>query len=62
MYYIQIMLIYAMLTEILQDEMGLGRSLEGLDLIADAIGVVFGHLIFDRMKKCFGVLKIILFC
>ena len=50
-YYIQIMLIYSMLTEVLQDEMGFGRSLEVLDLVADTIGVVLGYIIFDKVKK-----------
>ncbi|WP_369413229.1 VanZ family protein [Kaistella montana] len=51
MSFIQIMLIYALLTEILQDEMGLGRSLEGLDLVADTIGVLIGYFIFVRVKR-----------
>lgn len=50
-YFIQIMMIYGMLTEILQDEMGLGRSLEGLDLVADIIGVLIGYFIFKKLQR-----------
>ena len=51
LYYIQIMLIYGMLTEILQDEMHLGRSFEGLDLISDTIGVLIGYYVFEKIKN-----------
>lgn len=50
-YYIQIMLIYSILTEILQDEMGFGRSLETLDLVADTIGVIIGYFAFMQLKR-----------
>lgn len=50
MYFLQIMIIYGLLTEILQDEMNLGRSLEGLDLVADIIGVLIGYYIFQKLK------------
>ncbi|WP_133441074.1 VanZ family protein [Chryseobacterium sp. MDT2-18] len=50
-YFIQIMISYALLTEILQDEMGLGRSLEGLDLVADIIGVLIGYFIFKKLQR-----------
>jgi hypothetical protein len=46
-----IMLIYSILTEILQDEMALGRSLEGLDLVADTFGVLLGYIVFRRLEK-----------
>lgn len=46
LYYIYIMLIYAIVTELLQDLMGLGRSAETLDLVADVVGVVIGHYIY----------------
>lgn len=49
-WFIQIMLCYGILTEILQDEMGFGRSLEGLDLVADTIGVVIGYFVFQKIK------------
>ena len=42
-YFIQIMLLYAFLTEILQEEMGLGRSMETLDIVADTIGCLIGY-------------------
>lgn len=50
-YFIQIMLIYAILTEILQEEMGLGRSMETLDLVADSIGIFLGYYIYKIGTK-----------
>ncbi|MBU8884141.1 VanZ family protein [Kaistella sp. DKR-2] len=50
-YYIQIMLIYSILTEILQDEMKLGRSLEGLDLVADTAGILIGYFLFRKIRN-----------
>ena len=50
-YFIQIMLIYAILTEILQEEMGFGRSLEALDLVADTIGVLIGYFVFQKLRQ-----------
>ena len=50
-YYIQIMLSYSILTEILQDEMNFGRSLEVLDLVADTVGVVMGYFLFRKVKS-----------
>lgn len=49
--FIYIMSIYAFLTEILQDEMNLGRSMETLDIVADVIGVLIGYFIFIKIKK-----------
>lgn len=49
-YYIEIMLIYSLLTEILQDEMGFGRSLENLDLVADTLGFFIGYFIYNKIK------------
>lgn len=50
-YFIQIIVIYGMLTEILQDEMDWGRSLEFLDLVADIIGVLIGYFIFKKLQR-----------
>lgn len=52
-YYIQIMLIYAFLTEILQEEMGLGRSMETLDIVADTIGCLLGYYIYKALLRRF---------
>ncbi|WP_262713561.1 VanZ family protein [Chryseobacterium sp. SN22] len=52
-YYIQIILIYAFLTEILQEEMGLGRSMETLDVVADAIGCLIGYYTYKLFIKRF---------
>ena len=50
-YFIQIMMMYALLTEILQDEMHWGRSLEFLDLVADTVGVLIGYFIFKKLQR-----------
>ena len=46
LYYAYIILIYAFLTEILQDEMRLGRSGEWLDIVADTVGFFLGYYLF----------------
>lgn len=51
LYFFQIMLSYSILTEILQDEMGWGRSMETLDLVADTIGVILGYFLFKKVKS-----------
>ena len=51
LYFFQIMIIYGLLTEILQDEMGWGRSMEVLDLVADTVGVLAGYYIFTKVKS-----------
>lgn len=50
-YFIQIMLSYAFLTEILQDEMHLGRSAEILDVVADTAGFFLGSFFFVKIKN-----------
>lgn len=50
-YFFQIMLIYAFLTEILQEEMHLGRSMETLDIVADTIGCLAGYYIYKVLVK-----------
>lgn len=52
-YFFQIILIYAFLTEILQEEMGLGRSMETLDIVADAIGCLVGYYMYKVLVKHF---------
>ncbi len=52
-YFIQIILIYAFLTEILQEEMGLGRSMETLDVVADAIGCLIGYTAYKVLIRRF---------
>jgi len=52
-YFIQVILIYAFLTEILQEEMGLGRSMETLDVVADAIGCLIGYMAYKVLIKRF---------
>ena len=49
--FILIMFIYAVLTEILQDQMKLGRSMELYDLLADTAGVLLGRLLFNKTKQ-----------
>ena len=31
--------------------MGLGRSLEFLDLVADTVGILIGYFIFKRLQR-----------
>ena len=52
-YLFQIILLYAFLTEILQEEMGLGRSMETLDVVADTIGCLIGYYTYKIMIKRF---------
>lgn len=52
-YFIQIILFYAFLTEILQEEMGLGRSMENLDIVADTVGCLIGYYIYKFLEKRF---------
>jgi VanZ family protein len=52
-YFIQIILIYAFLTEIFQEEMHLGRSMETLDIVADTIGCLIGYYIYKFLQKKF---------
>ncbi|MHA6728112.1 VanZ family protein [Chryseobacterium sp. A301] len=49
--FLQVMILYALLTEIWQDEMGLGRSLEFYDLVADSVGVLLGAFVFQKVKS-----------
>lgn len=52
-YYFQIILIYAFLTEILQEKMELGRSMEALDIVADTIGCLIGYFTYKELVKRF---------
>ena len=50
-YFVQLMAIYGLLTEILQDELGWGRSLEFLDLVADMAGGLIGNYIYKYLDR-----------
>lgn len=52
-YTFQIILIYAFLTEILQEEMNMGRSMESMDIIADTVGCLIGYYIYKVLIKRF---------
>lgn len=52
-WFVQIMLIYAFLTEILQHEMNLGRSSETMDIVADLAGTLIGYFIYKKMKSLY---------
>lgn len=52
-YFFQIILIYAFITEILQEKMGLGRSMEALDVVADTIGCLMGYSVYKMLIKRF---------
>lgn len=41
-----ILVIYCILTEVLQEKMGLGRTGDPWDLFADGIGLLIGYLIY----------------
>ncbi|AIL47188.1 hypothetical protein BD94_3413 [Elizabethkingia anophelis NUHP1] len=45
------MLCFAFLTEILQDEMHLGRAMEGLDVVADTVGALIGYLVYQFLFR-----------
>ena len=51
LYYFLILISYALLTEILQDVMNWGRSLEFLDAIADTLGLSLAYYIYNRYVK-----------
>ena len=53
LFFLQIMLIYAFLTEILQREMNWGRSMENLDILADLVGVLIGYYIAKKISSRF---------
>jgi len=55
--FFQVMLIYAILTEVLQSEMGLGRSMEFYDLLADTAGYLAGYFLFIRTKAFSNIQK-----
>lgn len=46
-----IMFLYALLTEILQGVMSLGRSFEIWDLVADMLGVSVGYWLYHKFWK-----------
>ena len=50
-FFLQIMLLYAFVTEILQETMQLGRSLEILDIVADLIGICIGFYLYKILLK-----------
>ncbi len=52
-YFLQILLIYAFLTEILQEKMQMGRSMETLDIVADTIGCLVGYYTYKELVKRF---------
>jgi glycopeptide antibiotics resistance protein len=53
-YYILIILSYGILTEILQEMMHWGRSMEALDVLADLLGLLLGYIIYRYISKLFS--------
>lgn len=51
--YIYLILIYAFVTEILQDVMNVGRSAEFLDVVADTVGCAIGYLLYLKLNSLF---------
>ncbi|MDR2206598.1 MAG: VanZ family protein [Flavobacteriaceae bacterium] len=52
-YYFSIILIYAVLTEILQQQMNAGRTFEFLDILMDISGGLIGFYFYKRLKYRF---------
>lgn len=52
-FFLGIMLLYAVLTEVLQGTMNLGRTMEFNDLIADMLGVWAGYFIWKKTETLF---------
>ena len=50
-YFFLILISYALLTEILQDVMKMGRSLEVLDAVADTLGLSLAYYIYNKYVK-----------
>jgi len=55
LHYILILVSYALLTEILQDIMKVGRSLEILDAISDTLGLSLAYLIYNKIKRAINI-------
>ena len=51
LYFFLMLISYALLTEILQDVMKWGRSLEVLDAVADTLGLSLAYYIYNRYEK-----------
>ena len=51
LYFFLMLISYALLTEILQDVMKWGRSLEVLDAVADTLGLSLSYYIYNRYEK-----------
>jgi VanZ family protein len=54
LYFFLILVSYALLTEILQDIMQLGRSLELLDAVADTVGLTLSYYLYNIYIKSQG--------
>ncbi|MRM83692.1 VanZ family protein [Riemerella anatipestifer] len=52
--YYFILVAYAILTEIFQQVMALGRSAEWLDLLADTIGLVLAYYVYTKVLLLFA--------
>ncbi|WP_417427601.1 VanZ family protein [Halpernia sp.] len=52
-YFLLIILLYGISTEVLQEVMGLGRSFEFLDILADILGSLIGYIIYKFVLKYF---------
>ncbi len=50
-YFFLMLVSYGLLTEILQDIMKLGRSLEILDAVADTLGLSLSYYIYNKYEK-----------
>lgn len=55
--FLGIMLGYALLTEVLQEVMGLGRTMEIWDIVADVLGVFLGYVFWLGFRAYYIVSK-----
>lgn len=51
---VALLAVYCLLTEILQETMGLGRTGDVWDLVADGIGLLMGYLLYRIFIKNFS--------
>ncbi|WP_244614399.1 VanZ family protein [Elizabethkingia argenteiflava] len=52
--FFQILMSFAVLTEILQDEMHMGRAMEFLDVVADTLGFLAGYALYRLLLNAIG--------
>lgn len=51
--FLGVMTAYALLTEVLQEIMALGRTMDTLDFLADILGVILGYFLYKKLSHRF---------